>query len=123
MRQCLTSESVVVFPILYSLVTALVIASAFGFMGFALARIARMIATGVRDEKATDFIGSRINMVLQIVFGHRKTLEDRTSGLLHIAFIYGFFILGIGHTEIVIEGLTMFVKAFGKEPFLYERIP
>ena len=38
-------------------------------------------------------------MVLSIVFGHKKTLEDRVSGLTHMAFIYGFLILGIGHTE------------------------
>ena len=112
-----------VFPILFSLVSTVVVVSAFAFMGLALGRIASMINTGLRDESHTDFVRSRISMVIQIVFGHKKTLEDRTSGLLHIAFIYGFFILGIGHTEIVLEGMTYFMKAFGREPFLYERIP
>lgn len=111
------------FPILYSLLTAAVVFGAFGFMGFALSRIGRMIATGVHEETHSDFVMSRIKMVIEIVFGHKKTLEDRTSGLLHIAFIYGFFILGIGHTEIVIEGLTYFTKIWGGDPFLYERIP
>jgi len=113
----------VIFPVLYSLVTAAVVGGAFLFMFLALGRIGAMINTGVRDETHVDQTGSRITMVLQIVFGHKKTLEDRTSGLLHIAFIYGFFILGIGHTEIVIEGLTWFMKGFGGEPFLYEKIP
>ncbi len=112
-----------IFPILFSLVTVGVVGAAFTFMFFALGRIAAMINTGVRDERHADHVGSRINMVIQIVFGHKKTLEDRTSGLLHIAFIYGFFILGIGHTEIVIEGLTYFMKALGGEPFLYEKLP
>ena len=112
-----------VFPILFSLVAIAVVGTAFAFMGLALGRIASMINVGLRDESHTDLILSRITMVIQIVFGHKKTLEDRTSGLLHMAFIYGFFILGIGHTEIVIEGVTYFMKSFGREPFLYERIP
>ena len=112
-----------IFPVLYSLVTLAVVGAAFSFMGFALARIGAMINTGVRDETHTDFVSSRFAMVLQIVFGHKKTLEDRASGLMHMAFIYGFFVLGLGHTEIVIEGLTMFMKVWGKEPFLYEHIP
>ncbi|MDP2339680.1 MAG: (Fe-S)-binding protein [Deltaproteobacteria bacterium] len=112
-----------IFPILYSLVALAVVGSAFAFMGLALGRIASMINVGTRDETHTDFIASRVKMVIQIVFGHKKTLEDPTSGLLHMAFIYGFFILGIGHTEIVLEGITYFLKAFGREPFLYERLP
>ena len=112
-----------IFPILFSVVAAGVVGVAFAFMFFALGRIGTMINTGTRDASHTDLVGSRINMVLQIVFGHKKTLEDRWSGIFHMFFIYGFFILGIGHTEIVIEGLTYFLKAFGKEPFLYERLP
>ena len=103
-----------VFPILFSLVAIAVVGTAFAFMGLALGRIASMINVGLRDESHTDLILSRITMVIQIVFGHKKTLEDRTSGLLHMAFIYGFFILGIGHTEIVIEGVTYFMKSWNQ---------
>ena len=112
-----------IFPILYSLITALVVVAAFGFMLTRLGTIAAMINTGIRDESYTDYVRKRIDMVVSIVFGHKKTLEDRTSGLMHMAFIYGFFVLGAGHTEIVLEGLTMFLRVFGMEPFLYERLP
>jgi ferredoxin len=110
-------------PILHTLVTGGVVTLAFGFMILALGRISAMINTGTRDETHVDHPGSRAAMVLSIVLGHKKTLEDRVAGILHMAFIYGFFVLAIGHTELVIEGLTMFLKSFGMEPILYERFP
>src|SRR5690349_881470 len=90
-----------ILPVLWSAATLGVVIAAFSFMGLRLLRIAAMVNMGVHDEPATDYAGSRWKMVGEIVFGHRKTLEDVVSGLTHIAFIYGFFILGIGHTEIV----------------------
>jgi Fe-S oxidoreductase len=113
----------VIAPILKTLLTGGVVTIAFGFMLLALGRIATMINMGVNDTSHTDQPGSRFAMVLSIVFGHKKTLEDRTSGLLHIAFIYGFFVLGIGHMELVLEGMTSFLQAFGHQPLLYERLP
>jgi Fe-S oxidoreductase len=109
-------------PILQTLLTGGVVTIAFGFMFLALGRIATMINTGVKDATHTDVTPSRIAMVLSIVMGHKKTLEDRVSGILHIAFIYGFFILGIGHMELVLEGLTAFFRAFGYEPLTYANI-
>lgn len=111
------------FPILFSVVAAGVIGVAMSYMAFKLLRIARMVNTGVHKEPVSDFIASRIKMVLQVVFGQSKVLEDRVIGVLHIFFMYGFLVLGIGHVEIVIEGLTYFMKIWGYEPFLYERIP
>lgn len=112
-----------VFPILHTTATLAAVLCAFTFMGSKLFRIGALINMGKHDEVYTDHKASRWRMVLEIVFGHRKTLEDRVSGLTHIAFIYGFFILGIGHTEIVIEGLTMFVKTWGVSPLTYDKLP
>jgi Fe-S oxidoreductase len=112
-----------IFPILHSTLTLAVVIAAFSFMGLKLLRIAAMVNMGVHDETATDYPGSRWKMVGEIVFGHRKTLEDIVSGLTHIAFIYGFFILGIGHTEIVIEGLTKFVETWGWPALTYDQLP
>ncbi len=111
------------FPILFSLIAASIIGTAMTYMAFKLLRIVTMVNTGVRDEPFTDFLASRINMVLSVVFGQSKVLEDRVIGILHIFFMYGFLVLSIGHVEIVIEGATYFLKAFGHEPFLFERIP
>jgi hypothetical protein len=112
-----------VLPILHTTLTLGAVLCAFGFMFSRLGRIAAMVNMGRHDETYTDHKGARTRMVLEIVFGHRKTLEDRLSGLTHMAFIYGFFILGIGHTEIVIEGLTMFLKTWGVQPFTYDKLP
>lgn len=110
--------------ILWSLITLSLVGAAALFAGGKLLRIAAMISTGRHDvENHTEYKGSRWAMVGSIVFGHKKTLEDRVSGILHICFIYGFFILGAGHSEVVLEGATMFLKAFGLEPMLYERLP
>ena len=46
-------------------------------------------------------------------------LEDPWAGLLHLFFLYGFLTLGIGHLEIVLEGLTAFLRAFGRQAFSY----
>lgn len=112
-----------VLPFLHTAFTLAAVLCAFGFMISRLGRIAALINMGQHDDVYTDFKGSRWRMVLEIVFGHKKTLEDRVSGLTHMAFIYGFFVLGAGHTEIVIEGLTMFLKTWGLSPFTYDKIP
>jgi Fe-S oxidoreductase len=112
-----------VFPFVFSLATLVIVFPALGYMALRLGRIAAMTNMGVHDEKLTDIIASRIRMVVSIVFGHKKNLEDKLSGTLHIVIMYTFFVLTIGHLEIVIEGLTYFLKAFGHEPFLYERLP
>ena len=49
-------------------------------------------------------------------------MDDKKSGFLHVWFLYGFFILSIGHIEVVLNGLTKFMLNFGKEPFLYKNI-
>ena len=110
-------------PVLHSLLTLLLTASAFGFMLTRLFRIAVLVNTGTRgDERLTDRPGERAGKILTLVFGHQKVLEDRLSGLLHIAFLYGFLVLGIGHVEVVLEGLTAFRRAFGAEPFSYASV-
>lgn len=112
-----------IFPILFSVAATTFVALSMGYMGYALLKIARMLNTGTRTESLTDVIGARVAMVFQIVFGHKKNLEDRLSGTLHIIFMYSFFTLLIGHVEVILEGMTWFLKAFGHEPFLFERLP
>ncbi|MFC5531508.1 (Fe-S)-binding protein [Cohnella yongneupensis] len=40
------------------------------------------------------------------VFGHRRLLQDRRSGLMHLVLFYGFIVLQLGALEIIFKGLT-----------------
>ncbi len=105
--------------ILHSTITLAAVLCAFAFMFQRLGRISAFINMGAHEEKHTDHKAARWKMVGSIVLGHRKTLEDPVSGLLHMCFIYGFLVLGAGHTEIVLEGLTDFLQTWGVHPFSY----
>lgn len=109
--------------VLQSLLTLVLLGGAFGFLFTRLLRLGSLVNVGTRgDERLTDRPRARVAKVVEMVFGHRKVLEDRWAGALHVTFLYGFLVLGIGHLEVVLEGLTAFLKAFGGRPFTYERI-
>lgn len=104
-----------------SVVTLLMVLGAAAFATPKFLRIAAIIRSG-RAEMLTDNPSERIGQVVSLVFGHKKVLDDPWAGMMHAFFLYGFFILGIGHTELVLTGLTYFLKAFGSQPFLYEHV-
>jgi hypothetical protein len=110
-------------PVLQSLVTLVLFVAAFAFMFYRLARMSVLVNTGTRgDESLTDRPRERLAKVVALVLGHRKTLEEPWAGILHFFFLYGFLILGIGHIEVVLEGLTAFLRSFGGQPFTYARV-
>jgi Fe-S oxidoreductase len=110
-------------PILQSLLTLALVVASFGFLFGRLWRIRTLVMTGTAgDEVLTDRPRDRVLKVARIVLGHRKVLEDRWAGLLHLFFLYGFLILGIGHLEVVLEGLTAFLRAFGRRAFSYASV-
>ena len=112
-----------ILPVLQSLLTLALLVAAFGFLYLRLRRIVTLIGAGAPDgERLTDTPGERLRQVASLVLGHRKVLEDRAAGLLHLCFLYGFLTLGIGHAEIVLEGLTAFLRVFGRQPFSYALI-
>ncbi|MDR7317267.1 (Fe-S)-binding protein [Brevibacillus nitrificans] len=51
----------------------------------------------------------RLQEVLVNVFGQKKLLKDKKSGIMHIIMFYGFLILQLGALELIIKG---FVKGF-----------
>jgi Fe-S oxidoreductase len=109
--------------ILQSVLVAALTAIAFGFMVAQLRRLALLIATGApAGEPLTDAPGERLGKLLAFSFGHRKVKADAAAGALHAVFLYGFFVLGIGHLEVLLEGLTAFLRAAGGTPFAYERV-
>jgi len=109
--------------ILQSLLTLVLVVGAFGFMFERLYRIGVLINTGTRpSETLGDRPGERLGKVAELVLGHKKVLEERWAGFMHLFFLYGFLTLGIGHVEIVIEGLTKFREAFGGQAFSYAQL-
>ena len=109
--------------VVQSLLVAVLSAIAFGFMFLQLRRLARLIKSGTPgDEVLTDTPGERASKLVSFSLGHRKVKEDRSAGILHAIFLYGFFVLGIGHLEVLLEGMTSFLVAFGGRPFTYERL-
>ena len=112
-----------VLAVLQSVLVAALTVVAFGFMAIQLRRLAALVATGAgSDENLTDAPAERFAKLVSLSFGHRKVLEDPGAGLLHAIFLFGFFVLGIGHLEVLLEGLTSYRVAFGHRPFDYARV-
>jgi Fe-S oxidoreductase len=112
-----------VLPVLQSLLTLALLAGAFGFMGRRLWQSRVLIGTGTRgDEVLTDNPRERTLTMVAYTLGQKRLKEDAAAGLLHAVFLYGFLVLGLGHFEVVLEGLTSFLQATGGRPFLYEQV-
>jgi hypothetical protein len=112
-----------VLPVLQSLLTLGLLVAAVGFMAKRLWHIGVLINTGTRGEKTlADNPGERTRTMLAYTLGQKRLKEDAAAGLLHGVFLYGFLILGLGHFEVILEGLTAFLKAFDGRPSLYERV-
>jgi Fe-S oxidoreductase len=112
-----------VMPVLQSLLTLGLLLAAFGFMARRLWHFGVLINTGTRGgETLTDNPGKRTRTMLAYTLGQRRLKEDAAAGLLHGVFLYGFLVLGLGHFEVVLEGLTSFLRAMGQRPFLYEQV-
>jgi len=84
----------------------------------ALQRVFAMVNAGT-DEHLTDRVSDRIAAVMTMVFGQKKVFEDKAYGTMHLWYLYGFMVLGIGHLELVLFGLSRFVATFDYQPFLY----
>lgn len=48
----------------------------------------------------------RLNELVAQMFGHRKLLKDKKSGIMHIFIFYGFIILQLGAIDLIGKGLT-----------------
>src|SRR5512138_2830747 len=110
-------------PVLQSLLTLALLVLTFGFLFRRLRRIATLINAGTHGgERLSDHPGERLGKVVALVLGHQRVLKDPWAGVLHLFFLYGFLTLAIGHVEVVQEGLTSFVRAFGRQPFSYAMV-
>lgn len=87
----------------------------------ALRQVYAMIRAG-QPEALNDRQSERILTVIKMVFGQKKTFEDKSYGTMHLWYLYGFLVLGIGHMEVVLFGLSRFAESFGSSPFLYRNV-
>jgi Fe-S oxidoreductase len=84
----------------------------------ALFEILAMVRSG-SPEDLSGQVRRRIDAVIQFVFFQKRLLDDKSYGLMHFFYLYGFIILGVGHLELVLTGLTKFLLNFNIEPFFY----
>jgi Fe-S oxidoreductase len=104
--------------IITSLIVLVLLAVCLYFSLNSLLEILAMIRSGQKIDLFKQ-VPRRISAVIQYVFCHKKVLEDKSYGIMHIFYLYGFLILGIGHIELVLYGLTKFLLIFNISPFLY----
>jgi Fe-S oxidoreductase len=112
-----------VLAIVQSVLVAALTAIAFGFMARQLLRSARLIRAGApADQVVSDAPPERLATLFGYSFGHKRVLAEPLSGAMHVVFLYGFFVLGLGHLEVLLQGLTSFRVALGQLPFGYASV-
>lgn len=108
--------------ILFSIVVLCLVGFAAWFTLISFREIVAMVRCG-QSEPLRDRVKERIAGVMSMVFGHKKVLEERSYGFMHMFYLYGFLILSIGHLELVVFGLTRFLEVFNLHPIAYRYIP
>ncbi|MCM3715202.1 (Fe-S)-binding protein [Alkalihalobacillus oceani] len=79
--------------------------------GYALFLFASLVKTRyqfVKLGKKPDFqqtMKERIRAVIVNVFGQKKLLKDRKSGLIHLVFFYGFLLVQFSALDVIMKGL------------------
>jgi Fe-S oxidoreductase len=86
-----------------------------------LSNIIRKIQSGSSFDVKTSMT-HRIMLVVRMIFLQERLLQDKVYGLMHLCFLYGFFVLSIGHVELLFYGLTVFLEDYNYVPFLYMNI-
>jgi len=74
------------------------------------------------NETIKNNILDRIILVIKMVFLQERLRKDKLYGFIHFWFLYGFVILSIGHLELVLYGLSCFLKDYAYLPFTYNNI-
>lgn len=81
---------------------------AVGYAFYLFARVVYARYTYVKLGKAADFstdMKERLHEVWVNVFGQKKLLKDKKSGLMHVVMFYGFIIIQFGAIDLFIKGL------------------
>lgn len=64
----------------------------------------------IKLGKEAEFImetKERINAILTMVFGQKKLLKDKKSGIIHVMIFYGFLLVQFSTIDVIIKGLSI----------------
>ena len=80
-------------------------------VAYALALFTHLITTRVqfvklgRKEEFDSNVSRRLQAVWVNVFGQKKLLKDKKSGIIHVMFFYGFLLVQLGAIDLIWKGL------------------
>lgn len=106
------------FPIIHSIIVIILLVVTLYLTISSINPIIGIIKSG-KSIAIPKMHKKRILGIFSFVIKHKKILEDRQYGIMHLIYFYGFFILSIGHLEFVLFSLTKFLLFFEKRPFKY----
>lgn len=88
------------------MIFAAVLVAAFSFFGWTLYRLIRFARLG-RPENRSDRVGQRLLSVLVFFFGQKKVTEERGpyGSMHHLWIFWGFLLITIGSSEVLLQGL------------------
>ena len=93
-------------------------------LGFFTYTVSRIVAFLKLTKKGfpVDRIGERIKITLLVAFGQKKILRRPMIGMLHALVYWGFLVITVGSTEMVIDGIAGSDRVFSSTGVLYDII-
>ena len=82
-----------------------------GVVAYALALFTHLIKTRIqfiklgRKEEFDENVRERLRNIWIYVFGQKKLLKDKKSGIIHVMFFYGFILVQFGAIDLIWKGL------------------
>lgn len=92
-----------------------VMLSGVGTFGWIVAGRVRLVLAG-KPDPGMRMSGERTVAFVRQVFGHRRLLQDRRSGIMHLVLFYGFIALQLGALEIIVKGVSGHSIPLGDRP-------
>jgi Fe-S oxidoreductase len=93
----------------WQLINLILFIGAVGYAFYLFARVVYARYTYVKLGKPADFstdMKARLHEVWVQVFGQKKLLKDKKSGIMHVVMFYGFIIIQFGAIDLFIKGLA-----------------
>ncbi|QKS72798.1 (Fe-S)-binding protein [Paenalkalicoccus suaedae] len=94
-------DPIIINWIMFILVTA--------YAGYLFATLVKTRYEYIKLGKKAEFILSmkeRRDAMLTMVFGQKKLLKDKKSGIIHVMFFYGFLLVQFSAIDVIIKGLA-----------------
>lgn len=84
--------------------TLLVIAYAASLFVYVVKTRIEFIKLGKKEEFDNN-VKERMNKIWVMVFGQKKLMKDKKSGIIHVMFFYGFILVQFGAIDFIIKGI------------------